>query len=245
MKKFLLILFIFSLVPVSSAASTVLIEADTYNISINALEATIQIPKSVTVTKILDGNSPLIFWVRPAVLDKDTNTISFAGITPGGFAGNGTILSIVGDFQVGDYKNITFKEVMALKNDGQGTLGKIKLYASNGADVVDSVPPEPFKPIISNSPDLFNNKKFLSFVTQDKGVGIDHYEFKGEVVESPVELSLLNLFQKISIKAVDKSGNEIVQSTVGPFYYYLWSFVWVIIISLALWVLSYIRRRLQ
>ena len=249
-KLFLIILFLF---PIFATASTIAIKVDTLNISINTLAATIVLPKTIVVSKILDGNSAIIFWIKPASFDEKTNTIYFAGITPGGFEGQRQILSLVGNFKEKDLSNISFKDVTAFKNDGQGTPTQVKFSVLSSSDITDSVPPEPFTPIISESPDIFNGHRFLSFVTEDKGVGIDHYEYafvwfgsptqsNWKPAESPMELTTSSLFEKIFIKALDKSGNERIQSTVGPYYYYLWSTIWVIILALVLCVLFYIRR---
>ncbi len=245
MKKLLIIftfLLPFLLLPSIIQALTINIMADTHNVSVNALEATIEVPKSVVSLKVLDGNSPILFWVKRATFDSTSHTISFAGVTPGGFAGQGVILSLEGDFGLDDYKLIRFSNISAFKNDGQGTPTLIKLSAANGGVVEDNLPPEPFNIVIGEAEEIFNNRKFLSFIAQDKGTGIDHYELNGKIVESPTPLSKFNLFQRLTIKAVDKAGNVREQSTVGPYYYYLWSFIWVIIISTSLWVLFQIRR---
>ncbi len=258
MKKTLSIIIVFIFLPIFAHASTASIKVDTHNVSINTIEGTVVIPRNISISKINDGNSVILFWIKPASLDVQTNTVYFAGLTPGGFAGVQTIFSIIGDFKLDDLKDVIFKDVSAFKNDGKGTPTKVKMSAVVGTDTVDSISPEVFKPIISKSEEIFDNNRFISFATQDKGVGIDHYEYKttfaffGEpdkenwqIVDSPVELSITSLFQKIFIKAVDRSGNERLQSTVGPYFYYLWSLIWVIILSLVICVLSYMRRFLR
>jgi hypothetical protein len=123
MKKILLTLtFGFIILPVFAHASTAVIDIDTSNISINTLEATIQIPKNISVTKILDGNSVILFWIKPATFDSTTNTVYFAGLTPGGFAGKQHVLSLVGNFKPSDINGISFTDVTAFKNDGKGTI---------------------------------------------------------------------------------------------------------------------------
>ena len=77
----------------------------------------------------------------------------------------------------------------------------------------DTDSPESFKPIITQSPDVFNGKYFLVFVTQDKGSGIDHYEVsegggKFMVAASPYLLKNQKLNKKITVMAIDKSGNK-------------------------------------
>ena len=75
-------------------------------------------------------------------------------------------------------------------------------------------------PEIARDPTIFDGKWFLVFATQDKGLGIDHYEIKETryrffgsfsrwiSAESPYALRDQELKSYILVKAVDKAGNE-------------------------------------
>lgn len=252
-KTYYLFLGLFVLLPLLTQASTAIVEVDTLGNSINALETTIVFPKSIFISKIMDGNSVINFWIKTATLDEQSNSISFSGLTPGGFVGQHRVLAIVGDFKISDLASVSFQNITALKNDGEGTSATVKFFIKNQEISDDSTPPEPFALYISKAENIFDNKYFLSFATQDKGLGVDHYEYADswfgspseydwKRIASPMELSSKSLFKKIFIKAIDKSGNERMQSTVGVYYYYLWSVIWIIILVIVTCALFSIRR---
>jgi len=78
----------------------------------------------------------------------------------------------------------------------------------------NSDPPEDFTPVTASDPNIFGGKYFVSFATQDKGSGIDHYEIsEGNKnsfvrVDSPYLLKNQVLDESIYIKAIDRAGNE-------------------------------------
>ena len=77
----------------------------------------------------------------------------------------------------------------------------------------DKDSPENFKPEISRDANIFENRWFLVFATQDKTSGVDHYEVcerkkKCVVAESPYLLQNQDLNEEIVVKAADKNGNE-------------------------------------
>lgn len=249
MKKLFLTSFFFFLLPFFSQAFSTEVIVDTGNISINALEATIHMPEGVSVEKVYDGNSVILFWIKAPVYDSQSQAISFSGITPGGFSGERMVLSFSGELTVEDLSHFTFSEVRALKNDGLGESVAVRLFVQPTEIAEDRTPPEPFKPIISSSSDVFDGQRFLSFATQDKGTGIEHYEYVTTWLffprdsdwletKSPIALSRTMLFKKIYIRAVDKSGNYREVFTVGPYYYA----TLVISIIILLCVLSFSKR---
>ena len=83
-----------------------------------------------------------------------------------------------------------------------------------GVEIIDSDPPEDFRPEISRDQNIFENRWFLVFATQDKGLGIARYEVcegskrKCAPAESPYLLKNQKLNKNIFVKAVDKNGNE-------------------------------------
>jgi len=95
--------------------------------------------------------------------------------------------------------------------------------------MIDSTPPEDFKPEIGQESSVFEGKYFLSFVAQDTTSGIDHYEVaeltrtlwgsaeeQWETAKSPYLLKDQSLKSIIKIRAVDKAGNERVIEYLPP-----------------------------
>ena len=251
MKKFLVSIILFAS-PLYVGAVTAVVEIDTGTETINAIEGTLKIPASVSVSDIYTGNSAILIWITEPTLNTKLNEIPFAGLTPSGFRGVYPIFFLAGEFGERDLPKFKFSEVIALKNDGSGTIASVRFRLVARAITEDTVSPEPFVPIVSKSADVFDSRYFISFLAQDKGLGIERYEIafswffgpgKGQWAEikSPRALSRLNTFQKISIRAVDKAGNFREVSTSGPYRYYLPVFGVIILLC----VLLLLRRSFQ
>jgi len=87
--------------------------------------------------------------------------------------------------------------------------------------MVDATPPEPFKLEIGQDPTVFEGKYFLSFYTTDKTSGIDYFEIKegkraSKIISSPYVLEDQTLQSKITVKAIDKAGNERISQILPP-----------------------------
>ncbi|MEK7546778.1 MAG: hypothetical protein AAB536_01205 [Patescibacteria group bacterium] len=229
---------------------------------INAVQGKVVFPHDILDLKeIHDGNSIVNLWVEKPHLSGD-GEIFFSGIIPGGYNGiKGFLFSFVvkGD-RVTDGL-ISMKDVKAFLNDGLGTAAKTKVsalsfmiseapVADNLLLPADTIPPDPFSPIVSNDQSVLDGKWFLAFNAQDKGSGIDHYEVKEGadhfiVAESPYLLKYQSLDKDITVKAVDKSGNSRI-SVLPPRYpqpWYKQNLIWIIII-LSLIVLIFLKKRL-
>lgn len=195
---------------------------------VNAIQAVIFIPEELTPVGIVEGNSIINLWVEKPNFDESSRFLTFSGIIPGGFQGEKEPLLIV-KFKTTKQEGKTYlsfdknkakvylhtpeaaEDSLELENfvlpiaDGKGNIG---------AEAIDRDPPEDFKPEISHDPNIFENRWFLVFATQDKGFGIARYEVcegsktKCAFAESPYLLLNQNLNQKIFVKAVDKAGNE-------------------------------------
>ena len=213
-------IFCLLLLPSLASAMTV-VEIDTGNESINAIEGSLTFleePKEVYI-----GNSAILVWIEsPKIVGR---TVTFSGITPGGFRGQHPIFMIEGE------ATIKSEQITALKADGSGSIVPIRLILKTSLVKEDTAPPEPFEISIGNSPDTFNGKHFASFAAQDKGVGVESYEYAStwllkpessswRTVTSPVILSRMETFKKIHVRARDKSGNYREVSTVGPYFNY-------------------------
>jgi hypothetical protein len=92
----------------------------------------------------------------------------------------------------------------------------------------DTVPPSDFAVTLSNDKNSFSGKYFISFNTQDKQSGVDHYEVMEEpledynlfkwgradapwsIAESPYVLKDQTLNSTIRVRAIDKAGNQTI-----------------------------------
>ncbi len=226
----------------------------------NAVSGNIVIPKNFSISHIYDGSSVVTVWVERPSVNKEENTISFSGITPGGVKGDFKIISFVLKPMSSGSVVLKAENFSLLANDGKGTIIPVK---HNSPTIIiskivkekvitqdDSFSPELFKPTISRTIDIFEGKNFISFSTNDKGVGLDHYEIASSfifspkkesysITESPVVLSKTQLVKKIFIKAVDRNGNERLVYIAGPYYYY-----GIIGLILAVLLAFYLTRRL-
>jgi hypothetical protein len=214
---------------------------DTKNESVNALEGKIKFPNNLLKTEdIMFANSFINFWInKPEVLSD--GSIYFQGITPGGLKGEKILVfSILFKPVLKGSGEVDFDQIQVLKNNGQGDsvttkskpfifeITENKDYKPYNFNTIDNDPPDVFKPEISKYPEIFNNKYFITFIAQDKGVGIDRYEIKegfwGDFIkaESPYLLKNQNLDKQIYVKAIDKNENEVIvkysPQNFKPFY---------------------------
>lgn len=193
--------------------------------SVNAIEGEIIFPtNTLSLQQINDGGSFVSLWIKKPSFDG--NSVIFSGILPGGYEGREAYLFslILKGKEVGEAA-IDARNIRVLRNDPPGSLvsvriSSLKLQIKEQSSVPefsmpeDTVPPEPFTPQIAKDPNLFDGKWFLVFVTQDKGLGIDHYEIletregNWEIAESPYLLKDQELKSYIYVKAIDKAGNE-------------------------------------
>lgn len=201
---------------------------NTDNEEINAIEGKITFPQDLLeVKKINDGNSIINFWIEKPKSASE-GQIAFSGIVPGGYEGKqGLIFSATFLANKEGNGTIRFSEVKALRNDGRGTeantrisnfefrilKSEVQIPSPEFQIPIDRDPPEEFTPQIAADPVIFEGEWFLVFATQDKGSGIDHYEVcegkrKCVTAESPYLLQNQNLDREITVRAIDKSGNE-------------------------------------
>jgi hypothetical protein len=206
---------------------------------LNAVQGEITVPAGVEVTKIYDNDSAILLWVEKPSFNTKTRKVSFSGVTPGGISGDRTILTLALKATLSGEFNFVLANASSFKNDGIGNEIRIKPLqavlsvgeniSTTTPTVLDRVSPEPFIPVIATSPDIYENKAFVSFVAHDKESGIDHYEYKASflnpgsegwiTVESPFELPKEALGKRVYIKAFDLAGNTRMASIPTPGYY--------------------------
>ncbi|MDD5720826.1 MAG: cohesin domain-containing protein [Candidatus Pacebacteria bacterium] len=205
---------------------------NTDNEAINAIEGEITFPIDLLeLEEVRDANSIVNFWVDKPKIESD-GQIAFSGIIPGGYQGpRGLLFTLIFVSKKEGQATIELHEAKTLLNDGKGTeaLLSISPYqftisqaarVSSVSSIIDKEPPESFAPAIAQNPAIANGKWFLVFATQDKRLGIDHYEIKETQQrfldifskwisrESPYILQDQELRSYVFVKAVDKAGNE-------------------------------------
>jgi len=157
-----------------------------------------------------------------------------------------------------------------LLNDGQGTRAELstegaiftflpKQLGETGKDEwqeelgQDNIVPEPFRIEICQEPSVFKGEYFVVFSTADKQTGLDYFEIKEgdnawERANSPYLLKDQTLLSRISVKAVDKAGNERIAEYVPEmpkkrFLFLTITFVIIIGAFIIWWVIRKTRKR--
>lgn len=226
---------------------------------INTVSASIIFPKALEPYDVEIGESIVNLWVDKPTWNETTRTLTFSGVIPGGFQGDGGPLVTI-DCNVAN-PNVSTSLLFDPANthvylsDGKGTqdsltLDGLTLPVALGKEnispaIPDTAPPEAFTPVVSRSENIFNDQWFLSFSTEDKGGGVAFYEVKEQragifrlfpsawqKVDSPYILSDQALRSEIDVEAVDKVGN-IRLETIPPRFPLPWyeslSF-WIILV---------------
>jgi hypothetical protein len=206
---------------------TVQINLNTEGKQINAVEAQVKYSTdSLIFNKVNDGDSIINLWVEEPTL-TEPGTVTFSGITPGGFSGSDVgVLTIQFEAIKEGVGSVMLENVQLFLHDGLGTPLQATIVPlainiqgqstapSPKTQYIDQEAPESFTPIVSTDPDVFDGRKFLVFSTEDKGSGVDYYEVKEgefgtyELATSPYEIKDQTLESKIFVRAVDRDGNE-------------------------------------
>ena len=214
-------------------AFTSMVELDTHGETINAIEGNLIFSKNLELKEIRDGNSIINLWIeRPYDLE---GTIRFSGITPGGFSGaSGELFTLVFSAARAGAAPFSLTHPRVLLSDGQGTQTSLSLKTAHlsiahvgsgrmvsDLSLSDKTPPEPFTISLASDNGLADGASFVTFVTQDKSSGIDHFE----VAESSSVLGIFGMglswtdaaspyvlrdqtqHSYIYVRAIDHAGN--------------------------------------
>ncbi len=214
-----------------------------------------------------DSQSIISLWVEEPSFPKKAGEIPFSGIIPGGYSEDGGYIFSasfkVKDLEQGTPGSVSVASPEVLLNDGQGTQARVKInnyfYQVNSLDrlplapdsLKDTTPPENFNISLGRDESLFDNQWFISFLTQDKGSGVDHYEIKEgwlgryHPVTSPYQLADQDLGSKVYVKAIDKQGNFVISvlSPKNPGKSYQKYAIYGIIILLILLLVAFLRNK--
>lgn len=198
---------------------------DAEDLSVNAIQGTIEIPEAFELQHIYDGDSSIDFWVDKP--NFSSGKIDFSGMIPGGFQDKKGLLfalrlklaSAPDDLNA---LQIAVNGVKVYKNDGLGTLvpasssgTRITLLKDQGElkndkDLVDTLPPEPFNIELTKLPG--DSRSYLVFDARDKESGMDHYRVCEnddctDIFESPYLVKSQYFRETIIVRAFDKMGN--------------------------------------
>ena len=238
--KYVLAVILFILMPLSVSAAVLSVTTDPKEIgignvaqitvsvssetSVNTFSGTLLYPKDLLEPLLIsDGNSIVPLWIKRP--EDASGSISFAGVTPGGFVGeNGKIFSVIFRAKTAGKAAFTLTDSHVLLSDGSGTEASttqtsvaLSISASPGNTYVieqDATPPQPFEINVQSGPD---GKKYAIFAAVDKGSGVKRYEASESrfssnktvwlPAESPYLLPDQELTSDIYIRAVDNMGN--------------------------------------
>ena len=246
-KHYLIILALFCMVPaIASAASLRLQDApssvhvgdtfivtlllDSTDAALNAFEGSLHFSPSLMLQDIRFTGSLVPLWVEKPE-QKETGTVIFAGVFPGGFQEKGKLFTLVFKAQSVGSADLSFgSETKAYKDDGKGTPVSLKtptlsfaVVASSGAprEVIlptDTTPPEPFVPVVVSGQAFGWEGPALVFDTEDKDSGILHFEIarsynpqaqekdlSWQVVQSPYALSAQDFGRYLFVRATDRA----------------------------------------
>lgn len=187
--------------------------------------------------------------------------------------GSGKILTLFFSAQSAGQYSLAWRRAQVLRHDGLATPVPLRTadlvleiapaLPNNAAPVVltdDQVAPGTFVPVIARDRELFANRWFVSFATSDTDSGIAGYEIQEHAdatpkpgawrpATSPYVLTDQQLRKYVSVRALDRAGNERVSTlaptNLGMEYNSKW--LWFILSVTCLVILSYyfysVRRR--
>jgi len=217
------------------------IKLDTEGEYINTMQVNLVFSQDILeVQDFSKGNSVLTVWVQEPSFSNEAGTLSLIGGVPGGYQGFGDSLGkIIFKTKKQGLASVKIQEdSRLLLNDGFGTPAELKIkegifaigpkISETPADSwqeeikKDVVPPEPFKLNVTQDPLIFDGKHFITFSTTDKQTGINYYEVKEDERDwkrgvSPYLLEDQSLRSIITVRAVDKAGNERI-AEIAPMY---------------------------
>jgi hypothetical protein len=216
---------------------------DSHEQSLAAVEGSLKLPDNLSLLAIEDGDSVINLWLeRPEIGDRE---VAFSGMIPGGFVGDrGSLFTLIVRAQTVGEVTLDALDTRILLNDGLGTdaevipapltfsiseSGEPTTYSASE----DTEPPEPFTPMLLERDEL--GGWVVVFSTQDKISGLDRYEIREGKLDwkpatSPYRLQDQQLRQRISVKAVDRAGNERV--AIVPATHPLPGYVYVVLIGI-------------
>lgn len=226
-----------TIAPQQEILVTVLV--DTEGVKINGISGSVVYNhEELELVEVWSGDSIVPLWIEnPRPTPGVEGLLSFAGVIPGGYNGNnGTVFSLVmRTLSTSGESVLNLGNIILTKHSetgeripGRGENLTLEISPFSGALAQttrhDTIPPEPFDPIVARGQDLFEGKHFVVFNTEDYQSGIAYYEIletseqlSPEVLDSPAlswqpatspaEIKDQSLGSYIYIRAHDNVGN--------------------------------------
>ncbi|MEK7552453.1 MAG: hypothetical protein AAB534_03495 [Patescibacteria group bacterium] len=224
---------------------------------INAVDGKIFFSDPDGIVSITTGGSVFSLWPKKPSLEG--SVISFTGGTPSGVYGDSLRLFTIAIKPTSTNPiKITFEDVTAYLNDGNGTKISVSapfleipvLQAGDTEDELaslvesDTNKPSPFSIDLGRDPALFGGRYFISFYATDNESGINRYEVEEDgfsIVQSdsPYVLQNQNLSGVVEVRAIDNAGNARVQSLELKPTMHWFKIVSIIILIIIVFLLVY------
>lgn len=213
----------------SDGETLVSVVIDTEGDVINALEMNISLPENeARITEVYEGTSFVSFWTSTAAVED--NTLMLSGIIPGGFQGEGTVVSFLVSGRTEGTTRVRIENVSVLRNDGEGSSVPMRLSdttlivsddVSPDALRPDTTPPEMFTVSVLRDASVADGLYVAIFATHDKQTGVASYEIQETrsripspdawvSAASPYVLQDQTLESRIFVRATDRAGNSVV-----------------------------------
>ncbi len=205
--------------------------------SINAISGNIIFSnESISFVRSEEGKSMVNLWVEKPELNKDWNSVNFAGVMTNGFDGvidpfnpskklSGQIVRLIFETKKPGLAEFSSSKLSLNLNDGFGT--EIKISPINTSinvlnyineykyEISDEHSSPELEAYITRDPNIFNNKYVLIFKASDKGSGIKSVTIKEgrrkwKEIESPYQLKDQSRHSQINLQAINYSGSGII-----------------------------------
>lgn len=217
----------------TSVGDIVVIHAnlDTQDKNINAIEGLVVLSgiENATLRDISVAGSGFTLWPEKPSFTLRNGSISFSGGVPGGVNGKDiNVFDLVLEITNTNKFSISGNTVVVYMDDGSGTAEKVNVETAsissmrrtgyvpyNQSQAIlegDKIAPKDFDIEFGKDTDAYEGKIFITFNTQDKESGIDHFEVKEGNrsfvrTGSPYVLQDQNPKAYIVVRAIDKAGN--------------------------------------
>lgn len=192
---------------------------------LNAFEGALEFPETLKLSDIRTNDSTVPLWLEQP--HDVGGAIRFAGVVPGGLLeGPHELFSLVLEAQEAGALEFELKDAQAFRNDGEGSRVSLTLSPESflvrpegeGSVVAplatyDARSPEPFAVSLGGQEEIFEGRKFIAFLTHDKGSGVLRYEVCEGVfaecvaAQSPYPLERQSADVLIRVKAFDGAEN--------------------------------------
>lgn len=127
------------------------VKVDSEGVGVNAVQATIQVPKDVLqITGAEKGGSVFNFWITDPTISSDGSQVSFVGGSTSGFSGKSLqIIRVTFKVKGSGSASIAFTDGAVTANDGSGTnvLSSMKGLSVSSAPTTGAAPATPQQPV--------------------------------------------------------------------------------------------------